>query len=152
MLFRSLEEQKEDTALAKAVAAMRKLTAQVEQVPVHIDEEVNIPDDQLQVFTPMRASAHLEGLVITNDLQAFSQPILDKSRTREQVDYIQRLCGKTGQQALNIALELMGDMQRGTQYPPQVNVGDSTGETLAVVVDNLVDAIALKKKEASEKA
>ena len=145
-----LDNQKEATSVDRAVAALRALSSQVEVLPTIIDEEPDLPDDQLHLFTPLRKNEHLDALIITRDMAGFSKPILDRSRTREQVDYIQRLCGKTGQQAQNIAVELMNDMQRGTHYPPQVNVSESTAEGLASVVDKLVDAITLKKNEHAE--
>ncbi|OGT46357.1 MAG: phosphoesterase [Gammaproteobacteria bacterium RIFCSPHIGHO2_12_FULL_41_15] len=146
-----INKQPAASALEKVVAAMRELTSQTEVLPTIIDEIPDLPNDQLNIFVPLRTSPHLEGLIITRDIETFANPLLDKSRTREPIEYIQRLCGKTGQQAQNIALELIGDMQRGTQYPPAISVSDATAKTLALAVDKLIEAVSLKKKEAAEK-
>lgn len=106
--------------------------------------------DYLNVFTPLHESEHLEGLIIADDLNKFKRPILDRSVARDQVEYIQRLCGKTSQQAMNIAIEVIGDMEKGTKYPPDVKP-TTTGDEISGVIHNLIDAISLKKKEAAEK-
>jgi intracellular multiplication protein IcmO len=105
--------------------------------------------DHLNIFTRMRQSAHLEGLVITDDVKKFSVPLLDRSESRDQIEYIGRLCGKSGQQAMNVAIEVIGDMERGTQYPPENRIDTSPNE-LAGIVSDLCDKIVLKKRQAEE--
>lgn len=112
-------------------------------------EDITEDIDHLSVFTPMRDSDYLQDLVVADDLKRFKQPILDRVGVRDQVEYIQRLCGKSGQQAMNIAIEVVGDMERGTQYPPAMELGE-TGEGLAEMVRVMSDAIVLKKREAQE--
>ena len=106
--------------------------------------------DHLNIFTPMHESNHLVGLVITDDLSTFKRPLLNRAEARDQIEYVQRLCGKTGQQAMNIAIEVVSDIERGTQYPPEIKP-TGTGAQLAKTTMNLVSAIALKKKEAADK-
>ena len=106
--------------------------------------------DYLNIFTPLQVSDHLKDLILTDDLDKFKKPILSRADARDQIEYIQRLCGKTGQQAMNIAIEVVGDMEKGTQYP-QKTKPTQTGEGLAKDVSNLIQAIALKKKEAAGK-
>ena len=103
-------------------------------------------ENYLNVFTPMRYSNHLKNLLLTDDLANFRQPLLNRTECRDQVEYLQRLCGKTSQQAMNIALELVNDMQKGTQYPPE-SPNITPGAALAKQVENLMEAIRLKKKE-----
>ena len=113
------------------------------------DEDIfTQPLDHITVFTSMPDSEHVRDVVITSDLVSFSKPILHRSNTRDQIEYVQRLCGKTGQQAMNIAIELVGDMERGTHYPPP-NKPDMTGPELAVTIDNIIDKVVLKKREAA---
>lgn len=140
------------TPIERSVAVLSKFQIKSDGgIPADFFAEVsNMEVDHLNIFMPMRESDHLEGLVITDDLKKFKQPLLDRGTMRDQVEYIQRLCGKTGQQAMNIAIEVVGDMEKGTQYPPQVKP-DMTGAELAGTVKNLIEAISLKKKEAAEK-
>ncbi len=140
------------TPIERSVAVLSKFQIQSDGgIPADFFAEVsNMETDHLNIFMPMRESDHLEGLVIADDLKKFKQPLLDRGTMRDQVEYIQRLCGKTGQQAMNVAIEVIGDMEKGTQYPPEVKP-DMTGGELAGTVKNLIKAISLKKKEAAEK-
>ena len=110
------------------------------------DDDVEIDIDHLNIFTPMRHADHLQELVIADDVKKFSRPVLERADTRDHVEYIQRLCGKSGQQAMNTAIEIIGDMERGTQYPPDYKPEMAGGE-LAHLVDGMCDVIDLKKRE-----
>ena len=105
--------------------------------------------DHLNIFMPMRKSNYLEDVVITDDAGKFGKALLDRSESRDQIEYIQRLCGKTGQQSMNTAIEIIGDMERGTQYPPDMKPSASASE-LASMVGNITEKITLKKREAAE--
>ncbi len=134
-----------------SVAALSKFFTKTD-IPVSFLSEApeTIDVDNLNVFAPLRISNHLKGLIITKDLDQFRKPLLTRSDTRDQVEYIQRLCGKSSQQAMNIAIELVGDMEKGTQYPPEVK-SKATGPELAQGVEAMIQAITLKKKEAQDK-
>ncbi len=106
--------------------------------------------DYLNMFAPMRESDYLRKMVITDDMDAFKKPLLDRGYLRDQIEYIQRLCGKSSQQAMNIAIELIGDMEKGTQYPPEEKP-EIDAATLSHGVREMVSAIALRKKEEKEK-
>jgi hypothetical protein len=59
---------------------------------------------------------------------------------------VERLYGKTEQYALNIATEFIRDMQAATLYPPNIT-GKPTALELTQLTLNLIDRIALRKKE-----
>ena len=105
----------------------------------------------VNIFLPMTKSPHLEGLVLTDNLTQFSQPILSRSQTRDQIEYVQRLCGRTSQQSMDDALDLIGDMQRGTEYPPTVQA-NTPPEELALVIDQVIEAIIIKREQAEKKS
>lgn len=109
------------------------------------DEDI----ERLNLFTKLRQTPHLQDIVIAKDKEAFAQPILDRAKSREQMEYIQRLLGKTSQESMRIAAELIGDMERGTQYPP-TKKPDMTGSQLSELTHKIIDAISLKKREAQE--
>lgn len=112
------------------------------------DDAIEVDLDHLSIFTPMRMNDHLENLIISDDADSFRRPILDRSEARDQIEYIQRLCGKSSQQAMNIAIEVVGDMEKGTQYPPAYKP-DSDGAELAQLVGSIIDKASLKKSEAA---
>ncbi|MDP1573965.1 MAG: TraM recognition domain-containing protein [Coxiellaceae bacterium] len=103
--------------------------------------------DRLNIFVGLRITEYLKPLVITQDPN-FRNPILDRKVVRDQLEYIQRLCGKTGKQSANIAMELVGDMDRGTDYPPPAMDPPVLPSQIAARLREIVSAIALKKEEA----
>ncbi len=118
-------------------------------IPMFVAEDFNpfgdVEPDHLNLFTKMRLSDHLEKVLEVN-LSEFKTPIIERAETRDGIEYIQRLCGKSSQQAMNIAIEVIGDMERGTQYPPDYKP-TTTGSELADVVKNMIQKISLKKQE-----
>ncbi|PHQ78229.1 MAG: phosphoesterase [Coxiella sp. (in: Bacteria)] len=135
----------------RAVAAMQQFNKQAE-MPTFFDDFIpEVAVDHLNVFTAMRMSSHVEKVVVTSDFDTFKKPILNRSYTRDQVEYIQRLMGKSGQQAMNVAIEVIGDIEKGTHYPPD-SKPEATGVELSGKIDNIIDKIALKRKEAADKA
>lgn len=134
----------------KGQVNMSSLAAELDPIAMLFGDQDADPDD-LSIFLPMRKADHLKDLVITSDIDQFRKPILDRSNTRDQIEYIQRLLGKSSQQSMNIAIELVGDMDKGTHYPPET-LPKTTGEAMAATVSNIIEKISLKKREAAEKS
>lgn len=103
------------------------------------------PDDgRMNVFVPLKMTDYLRGLDITTDPK-FQQSILNRQFVKEQLEFAQQLCGKSSRQANSIAVELIGDMDRGTDYPPApmnppIPASDVCKKLLAVI-----DGVKLKK-------
>lgn len=112
------------------------------------DEPSETFEEHLTIFMPMRRSPHVTNLLPGEDLSTFGKALLDRADTRDYIEYCQRLCGKSGQQAMNVALELVGDMQKGTDYPPDIKPLAQAAE-VASDIHALVDAIVLKKQDAN---
>lgn len=75
--------------------------------------------NELNVFAKLRLpQAGMASLKIKGSVEAFSQPLLNKTQLRDQVAYIERLGGKTENHASNIANEIVKDMEIVTHYPP----------------------------------
>jgi intracellular multiplication protein IcmO len=78
--------------------------------------------DHLSLFTPMGQLVDLDDILLIpkSDRQEFKQPICQRKESRDKIESIERFLGKTGQQSMGVALELIADMERGTHYPPDV--------------------------------
>lgn len=109
--------------------------------PFASDEDM----DHLNLFTRMNLNDHLSE-TLDVDMAEFTKPIIDRSDTRDGIEYIQRLCGKSSQQSMNIAIEVISDMERGTQYPPDDKPIPSVNE-LTGLIRNMIDKISLKKTD-----
>lgn len=132
----------------RAVAAMQQFNQQVDLIPSFFSEEVvpEIPVDHLNVFTPMRISEYAQRVVVTDDWDTFKKPVLNRTYTRDQIEYIQRLMGKSSQQAMNVSIEVIGDMEKGTHYPPDTKP-EISGDVLSNKIDQVIDKVTLKKQE-----
>jgi intracellular multiplication protein IcmO len=154
-----LNENKDKSLMARAMAALHGCSKDIdlltnffgEDVKQSAQKEMDSFDvgENLNIFTQMRLAEHLKGIVITTDMQQFSQPMLDKAMVRDQVEYLERLCGKGSSKAVNISVELLRDMKNGTEYPPKVSL-PKTAQDLAQNIDQLISAIEKRKKDARE--
>ncbi len=97
---------------------------------------------------PMRTNQYLNKVLLDKS-ELFTKPLLPRGATRDQLEYLQRLCGKNSQQAMNIAMELVRDMEQGTYYPP-INKGNLESAELVSLANRLIDTITIKKQEAAE--
>jgi intracellular multiplication protein IcmO len=117
------------------------------------DDEAEADDniDIISLFTPMRQDEYLESiLLVPNDLiDEFKMPILDRVAARNKLEYIERLSGKTGQQSMGVAVELLADMERGTVYPqeekPEINAHE-----LTQTVDAIIKAVSLQQEKTDD--
>ena len=102
--------------------------------------------DNINVFLSIRKNEHLSACMLESN-DDFTKAILNRSKTRDAIEYVQRLCGKTSQQATNVSMELLSDMQSGSTYPPSGFSDMPKGTDIAAVIDRLVAEILLKKQE-----
>ncbi len=149
-LITSIHQQPQQNFIDNSILALQ---AQ-QQSFVHTDFQETVEEypaegfDHLDIFLPMNFNEHLQTVVITDDIVTFRKSLLNRSEVRDQIEYLQRLCGKTSQQAVNIALEVVTDMQKGTFYPPEVKPGIDA-EELSHRVERLIEAIQIKKEQAA---
>ncbi|HLD84754.1 MAG TPA: TraM recognition domain-containing protein, partial [Coxiellaceae bacterium] len=107
------------------------------------------PSDRLNIFTPLHLTDYLKKLEVPTDT-AFTSAILTRKTTRDQVEYMQRLCGQSNKQAAKVAMELVSDMDRGTDYPPALLESGLSVAAVTEKVRAIIEGVIVKKKE-SEK-
>ncbi len=115
-------------------------------VPDLVTEFSETDEERLNIFLPMRKSVHVQNVLQTDDEMAFKQPILVRGYTRDQIEYVNRLMGKSAQTSMNIAIEVIADLERGTQYPPEIKPPLSANE-IAKVAQKIIDKIQVRAKE-----
>ncbi len=99
--------------------------------PVEFEEEIT--ENELNIFTKLRVTADNSSMILTDDLERFSTPLLNRPATREQVAVIERMAGKVERHAANIADEVIKDIRLATHYPPAVDYVPSAMELSDVV-------------------
>jgi intracellular multiplication protein IcmO len=139
----------QNTQLPPIEKAVSALLAYHEREVAPVKEEVlKLPDNELNIFTPLRVNDYLKPLLLQNDDQ-FAGPILNPGSTKDQIGYIERLMGKSEQYATNVAAEIIKDMQSATHYPPIVE-HKPTGDELASVIGEIISNITTKKQDAAK--
>lgn len=113
------------------------------------EEEVVAKEGELTIFSGVHIPEFLKAMLLGDDNDKYSRPLLNIAKVCSQVDYIERLTGSSESHAASIAKEIIKDIQTATQYPPSVTEKPS-GDQLAEVAIDLVQEISLKKVEASE--
>jgi intracellular multiplication protein IcmO len=108
-----------------------------------------VESDRFNIFKPIKITPYLEKLWIPEDPK-FRAAILSRQYVREQLEYVQRLLGKSGRQATSLANELIGDMDRGTDYPPAPLDPPVLAPQITAKLYEIIEAISLKKQESNE--
>jgi intracellular multiplication protein IcmO len=102
----------------------------------------------LSIFKAIQMNDYLENIILESDRE-FCNPILDRSESRSKIEYLERLGGSSGSDAMNIAIELIRDLDSGTHYPPKVDFA-ITPEQLAAAVGAMNSQINIKKQDVEE--
>ncbi len=148
-----INEKQGQPPIERGVAALMAYQERQQEDPVEAEELAvldDLPTDELNIFTHLRMTGHLQDVMKPVDMPKFSQPILHYMQTRDQVAYLERLGGRGEQSANNVANEIVKDMQNATHYPPMV-LHKPTPADLANMVSELVTHVDLKKQELKEK-
>jgi len=86
-----------------------------------IENEADDDLTRLNIFTRLRVLEGDRNFILTSDFDQFSQALLNKKRAHEIVISLERAAGKIDKYCLNIADEIIKDMENATQYPPQIH-------------------------------
>lgn len=142
-----LQRESAPSPIERGIAALLAYHEQVSDQPLVGGEEEILPPGEIDIFNRLNVNAYLEGLIITDNLERFSEPLLQRLPTREQVAYISKLDGKNDQYANTIAVELIKDMQTATHYPPEIKIVPDVADVTKSALF-LVEHIAMKKAAA----
>ncbi len=99
--------------LEKEVEKQRKVREEIEA------EQAQEFANEVHAFTPVFVPDFAKEIVGEEDMQRFSNPLLLKGRTREALMNIERLAGKSEQDAIKIADNIIQDVIKATYYPPR---------------------------------
>ena len=86
--------------------------------------DLDVPDedesmDQMNIFLSLRLSDVEREALNLKDLERFVQPIVDKDKAFNVLHTLERISGREDKEAVNIAKEVIKDMQVATMYPPE---------------------------------
>jgi intracellular multiplication protein IcmO len=107
------------------------------------DAELMVEEEiigKINLFAKAVLPDDLRSIVLTENLEAFVEPLLSKRFVHEKIELMQRLDGKSTQEAGTIAAELIRDMDTATQYPPEI-LAQPTPESLARTTMSIAEKI-----------
>jgi len=142
----SMKQEASNMPIERGVTALLAYSEKQSAQPEFVEEEESLAENELNVFTAMRTDERLKGLVIQDGNGDFENPLLQRGKTREKIGYVERMFGKSDKHAVNVAGEIIKDMQLATHYPPEVS-GTPTAAELTANIDELVSHIGSKKSE-----
>ena len=134
LISNALRKANINEPIERGVAAL--LSFHHHNEPEAVDELIEeIQVGALTIFAKLRYPAGSPKLLV-QDVERFSEPLLDINETRNYMMNIERLSGEKDKLAGNIANELIKDFQVATSYPPlerdQVTVDDLTQLALSL--------------------
>jgi intracellular multiplication protein IcmO len=144
-----LRQESAVSPIERGINALLAYHDKTAQQPLTEAAEVTLPEGEMDIFTKLNVTDYLRSVIVVDDLEEFSNPLLSATKTREQLIYVGRLDGKNDQSANSMAVELGKDMRVATHYPPEIK-DKPAGIELANTIDALVEQVSLKKREAQE--
>lgn len=110
-------------------------------VPEEPVEEV-IETGKLNIFAKVTLPDDVRNMVGVREFTEFSMPLILKSFVKDRIEYVERLLGRSGQQAHSIMTEVVKDMLAATDYPPEVMGLMMNVEDVIAAARDLADYVA----------
>lgn len=106
--------------------------------------------DRLNVFVRVRVTESIRPHFSGDRYEQFCKVLLVKQQVKEKIELIERLMGRKANQASNIALEMVRDIEVATDYPPAITVRLSVPELIDITqrLTNMVETQAKGNGEA----
>lgn len=88
-----------------------------------IEEEIVVEEPLEEGHMNIFSKPHLGEMtrkLVGNDLERFSQPLINRAFLKEKTELLERVLGRSGSQANSITKEIIKDMLLATDYPPSI--------------------------------
>jgi len=115
----------------------------IEEEAEEIDDT---PLDEINMFTPLRLSDPTVPMIVGDEFEAFSQPLVRRNETKNKLEFLEKLAGKPPKVAAHAAKEVIRDMQIATFYPPHL-YNQASAEEIANLAIELSKHVAKKVGE-----
>ena len=114
-----------------------------------VGEPVIEISDRLNSFVSVRVTESVRPYFSGERYDQFCKPLLIRHQVREKIELIERLMGRKANQANNIALEMVRDIEVATDYPPVITVRLSVPE-LVDITQRLVKMLETQAKSSED--
>ncbi len=144
-ITKAMNDEKTQNNLIKAAIESLQ-SSQRKSAPAVVEDDLDdMPFNQMNLFTPFRLTDPLVPMLMGEEFEAFSEPIVSRNEVKACIERLERLLGKTGRHAGNIANELLDDMISATFYPPD-SVPYQEGSEVAAFTRALAEKVQMKVK------
>lgn len=126
-----------ERGLTALIAYHTQNTAAAEETSMPVMELFEIPEGEINIFANLAMPESMQKLIVNRDPTRFRKPLLDQLKTREQIQFMERLSGKLDATAVNIASEIVKDICSATQYPPVITE-QPTAANLSAAIHELI--------------
>lgn len=130
-----------------ALLAFHNRHGESEQVE-EIEEEVF--DDRLNIFSKVNLPMPVKELVGIRELEQFSMPLINRNNAKDKIELLERLMGRSANQANPMTMEILKDMSLATDYPPPVENVLLPSEEVVAIANELCDYVTSLKTKAQE--
>ncbi|HBY55268.1 MAG TPA: hypothetical protein DEG23_00430 [Coxiellaceae bacterium] len=110
--------------------------------PDVVKETVELPVSEFDIFTKLVVSEYIKSILVVDDIEQFSRPILTKTEELEKILSIESSLSKDRRGAEEMSSELIKDMQASTHYPMPVKDIPEAAE-LVSSIKTFIDSIVL---------
>lgn len=105
------------------------------QRDLSVPYEVPGLETEMSAFTKIFVTPLVLRMIGEENQELFSLPLIRRGSTLEEMKHIERLCGKSEQDALKIASGVITDIENATRFPPEVHFGPDEQGMLEAIND-----------------
>jgi intracellular multiplication protein IcmO len=121
-----MSENKDTNPIERGVSALlafhnRNESSEEEAVAAAVEEQQLQESGRVNLFSRALLSDEVRRLVGAENVERFSEPLINRPMVKDKVELLERLLGKSGSQASTITNEIIKDMLMATDYPPEVS-------------------------------
>ncbi len=92
-------------------------------------------ENEMSAFTKIFVIPLVLRMIGEENQELFSLPLIRRGSTLEEMKHIERLCGKSEQEALKIASSVIADIENATRFPPEVHFEGDVDAMLEAIND-----------------
>lgn len=119
VLTRTLQGSQHLKPIERGIGGLIAILEQevTKQREISSPDEQEIVENKMSAFTKIKVTPLIERMIGPENIDLFSLPLIRRGSTLEELKHIERLCGKTEQEALATANSLIRDIETATAFP-----------------------------------
>jgi intracellular multiplication protein IcmO len=124
----------------RGIAALISLLEQEVQKQKHLSVPFEDPgvEHEMSAFTKVFVTPIVLSMIGEENQELFSLPLIRRGSTTEEIKHIERLNGKSEQEAVKSADSIISDIENATRFPPSVNFTKNVEGMLQDIADLIV--------------